>query len=339
MTWDSVPWMVGGGAHHSVNVARNVSYAAFGGREGIVNPPDLEVRELAVPGTSVRVLPGTCGILNRAAGARDEMYVGRLPVEDTVAIAATTAGSGRSDLIVARVEDPHLAGEPWAAPADPETGPYIYTRVISNVPASTTTAHELGLGHSMVALARIDLPPSTGTVTQDMIVDLRLMGQTRVHREFNLVAPSETETLTTSSFTNWPDEANFTLDVPEWATDVKVRAFLAGIKYGGDGDNNGSGWNVNGELRIQIGQQSGDANYSQATQYNMSVDSGRDRGVLMCGAPKMDIPLDLRGTRTTIRIEGKKISGSTALEADNKSMVSIDVEFVNAVETYDFLVK
>lgn len=334
MTWDGVPWAVGGGAKHSVNIARNVAHAAFGGREGVVSPTDLEVRELDVPGTGVQVFPGTVAIANRAAGARDEMYVARLPVTDTVNITATDSTGPRSDLIVARVENSNIGSEGWSAPADPAVGPYIFTRVIENVPSTTTSVTELGLGYSAFPLALVTLPASTGTVTQAMVTDLRKLSQPRQSRVLNLADTFATpQDLTSSSFTNWPNEANAWIDVPEWATHVKVVSILAGIGIGAAGNNGGSGWNAVGQLRIQIGVQAEDPNYSQPVGYNISHDSGTDRATIMCGANNLAIPSDLRGKKAYIRVEGNKTAGNDRLFADSKSVVSLDVEFVDKPES------
>lgn len=327
--WDPVPWMVGGGAEHSTNVARNVAYAAFGGNEGVVGGQDLEVRELAVPGTSVRVFPGTLAIKNRATGTRDEMYVGRKISAENVPIAGTNSTASRSDLIIARVENPHMPGEPWNVPPDSRVGPYIFTRVIAGVPAATKSVAELGLGYSAVALARIDLPPSTATVLQAHIKDLRNLSQPRNRREFNMIAPTVEKQLTSTAYVNWPSEGNMTVDIPTWATTAKVRAFLAGVGYGAAGTNGGAGWNVTGYLRIQLGA----SIYSQGTFYNVSNDGGRSRSTLMAGAPNLPIPATMRGTTQTLRIEGTKNNGSTNLLTDDKSMLSLEIEFVNAPES------
>lgn len=330
MSWDGVPWAIGGGqAEHSANIARNVAYAAFGGREGIVSPADLEVRELAVPGTSVRVFPGTVAVKNRAAGVRDEMYVGRLPATDTRPIAPTGA-TARTDLIAAVVKDPYLPGSPWAAPATPATGPYIETVVISGVPSTTTTLAQLGLGYSGVALARITIPPSTGTITQAMITDLRVLSQTRTQRNLMLVEPTTTESLTSASFQNWPNQAYVPIDVPDWATHAKVLVHIGGVQVGGSG----GPWNVAGDLRVQIGKNSGPNAYGPTTRYNYSLTAGVDRIALMTGAPMLAIPATLRGA-SDVRfvLEGRKVSGNTALLSDTLTMVSIDVEFVNARES------
>src|SRR5690606_29700444 len=131
MTWDAVPWFVGGGAEHSPEVARLLAYAATGGAEGIVLPTDLRVAPLSAPGSGVRVLPGAAPVRTRASGGALQTYVARLPVANTVSISATGSGAGRSDLIVARIEDPYVAGTPYQEPENPASGPYVFTRVIS----------------------------------------------------------------------------------------------------------------------------------------------------------------------------------------------------------------
>lgn len=328
--WDPVPWLVGGGARHSTNVARNVAFAAFGGREGIVNPADLEVRELSAPGASVRVFPGTVAIKNRALNSEDEMYVGRLPSEDTVAIPPTDSLSARSDLVVARVENPHIPTESWDQPDDPATGPYIFTRVISDVDPNTTSVEDLGLGYSAIALARIDLPVSTSVVQQAHITDLRKLSQSQLFTDFNLVAPTELQDLTSDTYVNWPRQGSFdAVEVPEWATHARVRALIAGVGYGAPGDNGGAGWNAVGTLRVQLG---GDT-YSQATAYNVSTPSGTDRAVLMAGAARMPVKKALRGTTTWLRVEGLKSIGNSNIYTDERSLVSIDVTFYSAVES------
>lgn len=329
MTWDPVPWMVGGGAEHSTNVARNVAYAAFGGIEGIASPAACEVRELAVPGTSVRVFPGTVAIENRAAGAFDEMYVGRLPAEDTVAIAATDGTGGRSDMIIAVVENPHLPGEPYQAPADPTVGPYIYTRVVSNVPATATKISDLASPPSAaIPLARIDLPASTGTVTQSMITDLRRLSKRESSRTFKVIEPVASETLTGAGFSNWPTAAFIDVDVPSWATHVKMKATLGGIAHGDPG----ASTNTRGSLRLVLEGAASTEN-GASVAYNVAVGSGVDRAVFFTGEPGLAIPAGNRGRPATIRLQGNKAAGDTTLTADDASLVDIDVEFVNAAES------
>lgn len=329
--WDPVPWMTGGGAQHSTNLGRSVAYGAFGAQEGIVNALDCEVRELASPGAGVRIYSGTVAIQNRATGAFGEMYVGRLPAPggaERVDIAATTAGGGRSDLIVARVENPFEEPGKWAIPSDKKVGPYIFTRVISNVPASTVSAKQLGLGQSMIALARIDIPASKSVITQAMIKDLRKMSAVKSKREMAVVAPTTRETLSSGSYANWPTTLNQTVDVPDWATRVNVRAIMAGLSYGQIAGTTGGLYNVFGGLRIQIGADTASPIFSEATAYNLQTTAGHDTATLMCAAPKLALPARFRGVTTQLRTEGFRYSNSVGeLFSYDQSMLTIECEF------------
>lgn len=165
------PWFVEG-ALHQASIARNITWTLMNGTEGILSAEDCAVTEKAVPGSSVAVAPGTVAVL--ANGLTDEMYVGRLPVADSVTIAATDSTGGRSDLIVARVVNPVFETVPADWPAiDPEDGPFLQTYVFSGVGPTVTTPQEVDPDCSAIALARVDVPASTGTITQAMITDLR----------------------------------------------------------------------------------------------------------------------------------------------------------------------
>lgn len=327
--WDGVPWFVGGGAEHGVEIVRLVSYAAMGGKEGVVGSKDLEVREATSPGATVRVFAGACGIENRAAGAKYEMYAGRLPTTDTVSIASTGGGGGRHDLIVARVENPWSEPEAWDEPVDPTVGPYIFTRVISNVPSGTKTVTELDLGYSAIPLARIDIPVSTSIITQDMITDLRVMSSVQQAHNRVIIEPEDDENLTSADYTNWPNEAVVTLDVPPWATHVSALALLGGIRFGETGT---GPWNAAGALRIQLAN-GGDVIYSGGTRYNVETASGFDRDIFMAGGSNLPIPAARRGQPIVVRIEGKRTTGDTKLRSGAISTVSIDVEWLQAPES------
>lgn len=327
---NEVPWMIEGGAKHTVQVARNLSYMAAGGTEGIIRGAHLEVRETAVPGPQVRVFPGTVAILNRAAGASDEMYVLRVGTEQTVDIAPTDASGGRSDLIVARVENPWASGETWPDPADPTVGPYASLAVISGVPASTNSVEDLGLtaDNSMIALARVDIPVSTTNITQAMVTDLRVMSNAVVQREMEVFLPSAADALTSANFADWSGTLA-SLDVPEWATHVRVRAILAGVDFGVTG----SPSNVSGDLRIRVGGKAGDY-FSTPTRYNCDNEGGHSRTTLMAADPKVKVPTTDRGAKgIPFALQGRKTAGSTSLSVDANSTITLDVEFLNEPES------
>lgn len=246
MTWDSVPWFVGGGAEHSPEVARLLAYAATNASEGIVSAGDLKVTPLDVPTSKVRALAGAAIILCESAGGAQQTYVGRNVSEDVVSISATGAGSGRSDLIVARVEDPWMAGEPWNDPANAKVGPYIFTRVIPNVSSTATAAPA---GSSAIALARIDIPANTSVITAGMVKDLRKLAQPRESRVVNQAMPAPGNALMSTSFINWPGSQGWPIYVPTWATHFYMTYTMSGVQVEG-----GDAW---GQLRGVFGDVTG----------------------------------------------------------------------------------
>ena len=242
MAWnDGVPWAIGGGSEIDAEIGRLIAWKALNGQEGIFTAGDLHVDPLVVPGASIRVSPGACGILNRALGARSEAYIGRLPSEDVIGINPTGGGSGRSDLVIARVENPYISGEPWAAPSDVAHGPYIFTRVIENVAPTVKSVHSLNLGYSAITLARVDIPPSTGTIIASYVKDLRTLvnqgtGGTQPPVDGGdgddggpvVVCPGGTGDdgdnddgdklpVTQTTLVAWPFTAAINVDIPVWA--------------------------------------------------------------------------------------------------------------------------
>lgn len=175
--WDNIAWMLGGDVEHSVDSVRAAQYVAIGGREGVVGAGDLRVTQLPGLGAGATVAPGALAV--NARHASYEAYSGRHLQAESVAIAPTGA-SARSDLVIARIEDPYYDGSPYANP-DPDgddpvarqNAQYWRLRVLAGVPVGTQSVDELGLGMSAIALARVDLPVNTASVTQAMITDLR----------------------------------------------------------------------------------------------------------------------------------------------------------------------
>src|SRR5699024_6184474 len=178
MAMERVPYLVGGGFEHSAEVMRAMLAASTSGAEGIVNAGDFKVRPLAVPGTSVRVAPGNALIRNSYGGGQAQTYACRAGSETEVPIEATGSAGSRTDLIVARSDDPPDQGGSF----DPLTFEAARFEVIKGVPASTKTVAGLGLTYPAIALARVTLPASTGTVTAAMITDLRKLAQPRKER-------------------------------------------------------------------------------------------------------------------------------------------------------------
>lgn len=325
--WDSTPWFVGGGAHHSPEVARLLAYAASSGAEGVVTPEALRVQPLAVPGGAVRIAPGACLMLNRYPGGGWQTYVGRNPVQHDVQVTPTGSAGGRTDLVVARVLDPQYEG---SAPSDPVAFQYMRTEVIQGVPAGTTSARELNLNYPALALARITLPASTGTVQASHITDLRKVAQARSQRLLftrNLTGP-DVHALTTTGPVGqyWPDTPDpmWQVDIPEWATSFKVVVHYGGVRVSYSG--------AEGVWWVRLGHADGYVNGNVRTQdQKWALDpSARPNEELRESWSLGDtiaIPARLRGTRVPVRVLGRVLQSGGPPRLDNASSITVDVEF------------
>ncbi|MEW1657845.1 hypothetical protein [Streptomyces sp. NPDC093707] len=319
--WDNVPWFVEGGAEHSSEVARLLAYAAFGGAEGVVGVGDLRVQALSAPGAAVQVTTGACAIINRAAGAPYQAYAGRLPIGEQVPIAAT-GPSARSDLIVARVENPYSYGETWPQPTDPKVGPYVFSRVVSGVPKTTTSVRQVRSGDSAIALARIDLPPNTSSVTQAMITDLRSMVRPRRDRRLHTAFPSTLSRLVYSDniWKRWPMEARWDIAVPEWATRAKIVTTIAGLRL--------SFANVFADMQHVFAGVKG-----QDTVIDDDQGSGTRRNTVVI-ADNMYLPAAVRGTTQSLYLQtliSKAEAGDVGVDA--ATSIVCDVEFVESPDS------
>ncbi|MFI1201603.1 hypothetical protein ACH4VR_19490 [Streptomyces sp. NPDC020883] len=319
--WDSVPWFTEGGAEHSSEVARLLAYAAFGGAEGVVGATDLQVKALAAPAAAVQVLPGACAITNRAAAATYQSYAARLPTADEVPIAAT-GNAARSDLIVARIENPYSYGETWPQPGDAKVGPYVYTRIISGVPKTTTSVRQIRSADSAITLARVDLPPNTASVTQAMIKDLRSMVRPRRDRRLHTAFPTTLSRLVYSDerWRAWPAEARWDIAVPEWATRVKIVTTIAGLRL--------SFANVFADMQHVFGTIKG-----QDTVIDDDQGNGVRRNTVVI-ADNLYLPAAVRGTTQNLHLQ-TLISRAEAgdVGVDGATSIVTDVEFVESPDS------
>lgn len=272
MALDTVPWFVEGGAEHSAEVARLVAYLATGGAEGVVTSPSFRVQALATPGEGVRVVAGAAVVRNRALGGDYQSYIARQAVETELDTNPSTSAGPRSDLVILRVENPHISGEPWQQPGDVKIGPYVFLRVIEGVHSTCRSVHELNLGYSAITLARIDFPPSTGTVTAAMITDLRSIVNPTTGVQPPPGPPTDDDECDDpdpnpdpcpgngddgdnddgepcdhdqTDYFNWPEQAVWNIKIPSWATHVDIRLEIinAQLRHG----------SLGGYIRILMG--------------------------------------------------------------------------------------
>lgn len=304
-----VPWFIdGGNARHDAKIARMLSYVATQGMEGVAGALDLRVRQLTTPGSSVRIAPGGVAVHNRATGGTYETYLDKADQEFTVDIAPTDSSGGRSDLVILRVENPWESGGGWNPPSDEEHGPYIHARVIQGVSPSLTDVHNYNADWSATTLCRIDIPASTATITDSMIVDLRSiasLGGERIngvvaHEMFtDAVRSSEAGDIlpaTQHTFVNWPTAANWQVPVPSWATGVDVFAVVANPEQW-----NGHVW---GEVRLNLGN--GQSTNVPAT-FDMDAISTQmpNRIPIFCSGT-LWLPPNLRGQIVNAKLEARQ---------------------------------
>ncbi len=238
MTWQTVPWMVGGGAEHSAELARALAYSQAGGGEGVGSGLDCKAQQNTVADNRVRIGPGVVTMLNRYGGGARQAYVGYNPTDEQVTVPATTSSGARSDLVVARVVDPQYSG---TTPTTVAAGPYMFSEVIANVPATTTKFSQLGLAYPAVEICRIDRPANTNTVSNGQIVDLRKLTRPRTskytarHVAVNGASyPTNSEFFLSHNDTGWKNWWTFNnIPVPEWAGRMVLTCPITSMGFAG----------------------------------------------------------------------------------------------------------
>lgn len=330
MAMERVPYLVGGGFEHSAEVMRAALAAATSGAEGLVNAGDFKVTPTAVPGTNVAVAPGNALIRNSYGGGGAQTYAVRAPSQTQLPIQATGSAGARTDLVVARVDDPTYGGGAF----DPATFEAARFEVIRGVPASTRTAAELGLSYPAIALARVTLPASTGTVTAGMITDLRALAQPRKERHLYVHPMTQADGIVRIVNRRdigdwWPNPDTITgwrIDVPEWAQRVRIIGQAGGVLI-----RRGSA-NAWGRVWARIGSQyDGTGIDTQETSWDLASGTvGNARESWMTGADRA-VPAGLRGaTNQMLSMRGRVISSDnddSLPVLDSLSVVSVDVEF------------
>lgn len=313
---DSTPWAVDGGAVHTAALARTLAYAALGGAQGVVEVGDLKVTASPTPDNRVRAAAGAAGILNSYPGQTHQAYIVRNPADDYITIGA--AGSAaRSDLIVARIDDPQFGG---SAPLP--GGPFAKLAVVTNVGAGVTKLPS-NLGYPAIVLSRVDVPANTATITNAMLTDLREVLAPRSKREVVIVQPSAADTVSSASptYANEPATGYPAIKIPTWATRAIISLSIGGVKFTApDGK---------GNFRARIGTDA-DAVATQATSWDTNgMATGGIRQAII-GGGKVNIPASYRGTLQEVAVQGTHVSGASTTRAilDTGSTVVLDIEFV-----------
>ena len=248
--FDPVAWSVDGGRHRG-ELLRVLAYAATSGSEGIVSLDDCKVHELSTPGTQVAIDAGALLIRNRAANVRNQTYVANGRTETRLDVEPTTSAGKRSDLVIVRVEDPQYAG--WTQPSQAAAPDFQYVKpfIIQNVPASTTDVRQLNLGYAAYALARLDIPASTSTITNSMVKNLRKVALPRKDRQVGIWSPADGSVPIVSPPVGpreWFPQLRGGLYCPEWASKVNLLVTISQLWATG---------NVAGHVRAEFGWNGG----------------------------------------------------------------------------------
>ena len=329
MTLDNAPWALDG-ARIPSRLARTASYIESGGVEGVVSVGDLKVRPLDVPGVGLQVDPGAAILLNRYQTAPNQSYaVTNQGIQTVDAVDMPPANAAaQSHLVCVTIGDPEFsqAGHPWMTSdpiADPENFQYVRIFIVPNVPSGTTSFKQLGSFYPALALARIDVPANTSTITSAMIVDLRKVARPR-RLDVNLTA-NATASQNVTYAGGWQGLSGFSwsVDVPEWATKANVRGSLISLVHENEGY---------GQFRIAI-VGSGAAYPSLLRSGDHTSTTWHDFIDQDLGG-YIDIPSALRGTTVTFRVEAQIQSGTEGaatgpawVRIDGNSQAIVDVTF------------
>ncbi|MEW2402123.1 hypothetical protein [Streptomyces sp. NPDC046862] len=210
------------GGEHTAQMFRMMIKDLARGNQGITESSDLKVTALSTPGAGVQIADGSGVIAGKVSTVQGHYSVYNIGT-DTVDV-GSTGGTGRSDMIVLRVEDPEYEGT-----RDPSDCAYF--QVITNVSSSATSAPS---GYSAIPLARIDIPSSTATITNSMIVDLRKVANPRRERTlypYYAADPLVEISGTSETWQTFPSPTLASIPIPVWAASAKVVYTISGLRY------------------------------------------------------------------------------------------------------------
>ena len=253
--------------------------------------------------------------------------------QDEVQTTPTGSGAGRSDLVIIRVENPYESGETWPIPSNVAQGPYVYTRIIEGVPGNTFNVKGLNLGYSAIAIARIDIPASTSTITQAMIKDLRSIAKPGGERldentpgnpggSVGVPGASGQTPLNASDNTamvNWPALAgNLKIPVPANATNMNYTVTYHNLIN-----------NVDTILgQFQLGTVDGFLNSPLGKFVASTFNIGTQKRVTQQVKGSMAIPAALRGKTVSFKLLAKSTTvGNGRLDIDDLTYFTVDYDF------------
>lgn len=329
MAFDGVPWMIGGDqAVHSADVGRQLAYMASSGAAGVTLPTDLHTKQLATPGSAVRIARGGGVIPNTYPGAVAQSYVVRNPEETEINVPATGSGGGATRYVIVRVDDPQFNG--GRLPDDPAKGPYVFPELVSTLD---------GIAFPYIPLCKIEQPKNTATITNAMITDMREVAVPRAKSEMRTYALLSGDRAELKSSTGgdgaeggqtWPravEDAWGEMEIPSWATRMKIVMMWAGARA--------PAGNAYGTLWVQVAPTVNPDHFvTQTTMYNGDATTDSSRHTLVV-ADNRYIPKALRGTKQKIYPRGNRNNASKTgmnFSLDGVSSMVLQVEFMERAD-------
>jgi len=327
VTFNALTYVIDGGNQTSQLWRLALEAASMETPGGVIGPLDCIVNQTVVPSLGILISDGKFLIEGIEVADQGTYYGYNVGNDSTLTIAATT-GTPRSDMIIARVEDPTFAGSPWGGSVGAQT---IFPRVISNVSSSATTPPA---GQSAIALARIDMPATASTVLQSYITDLRTVANPKRQRTILTAAgPGSPSNWTVgTSPTAWPAVASWQIAVPAWATGVKMRWDITSAVFLGGG--NGF---ARGNIYPVFGASVGSPNVtfpSRLVSINFGGGAAEYEVMSISGAADVTIPAAVRNTTQTLQLAQTTDGTNTGIiEVTEGALVIMDVEFLQRAVT------
>ena len=328
MTFYNAPWALDGATISSA-LARRAQYAAVSGGEGIINAADLKVSQLATPGAGLLISAGNAAITNRYETDPNETYTVANPGTHTILSTEmpSSQATAKSYLVLITVGDPEFSqvGHPWMTSdvLDPaEAADYVYVRPwLLEVASGTTSFDGLGLHYPALALARVDIPANTTTITNAMITDVRAMARPRSKEEViqSVGLSGDVSGIAINTWVNFGLSGN--VKIPKWATSVIVTGWIEGAWIDG----------TKGAYGIYRANLTA-AGATAGTIFDENNQSRPAGDLLRAGhniGGQIAIPSAARGTTQTVttQVEMFDSGGGTSLHLDSNSSAVLRLRF------------
>lgn len=222
------------GAEHPAELVRTANHAFSNGGRGVVEPLDLWVSQLPIATGKVRMNPGAVIIGNTTPMVQSESYIGRAPGESIITVPFNGSGT-RYDLIGVRIKDPEYGSFP-SPPNEVEARTWEYIEPFHLVNATAAQIQAAREDRPFLTFpvewtTLVTLPPNTGTITRELLTDLRKLAQPKSYIDLIGTGFSDRQSLIgpdADAGKVWPEYRPL-LKVPYWTTQGWVAAQLNSV--------------------------------------------------------------------------------------------------------------